>query len=200
VSTALKHFLEQTATRELPNFETWFPPCFDWHRLCADVPTMAEKSGTPLPPEEGDEHELESMARSFFKAGHLFTLIVLAAGSAEEGDPERLADHVTDPPSDEEEDAFEALVEQNLQPAERMLAGEEVACGEDGARAVALVGATWPAVEQVFLADPSRMLERAGPAAGLLGGIARLGALLAAFRWLAAEATEEEWPRLGLSE
>ena len=200
MSTALKHFLEQTAQQKLPTFEQWFPPCFDWQRLSADVPAMAEASGTPLPAEEGDEHELESMARSFFKAGHLFTLIVLAAGSAEEGDPERLADHVTDSPSEEEEEAFEALVERHLHPAERLLAGEEADCEEEGARAVALVGATWPAVEQVFLADPSRMLERAGPAAGILGGIARLGALLAAFRWLAAEATEDDWPRLGVPE
>lgn len=199
MSSTLQHFLEQAAAQRLPDFEVWFPPCFDWARLCGDVPRMTERAGVALPPEEGDEHDLERMARALFKAGHLFTLAVLAAGSGAEADPDRLLAAVTRAPDEEEEEAFEALVGANLAEAEALLGGEgaDRPHGEDVARAVALVAATWPAVEHLLQADPSRLLERAGPAAGVLAGLARLGALLAAFRWLAAEAVDEDWPRLG---
>ncbi len=198
MSTALKHFLEQAARVKLPRFETWFPGCFDWARFCADVPRMAARAGVALPPDEGDEHELEQRARTLFKAGHLFTLAVLAAGTGSLQDPDVLLERLTTPPDEDEEEAFEAMVGANLEGGERLLAGEGegLPAAEGVARPVALVSATWPAVEHLLESDPSRMLERAGPAAGVLAGVARLGALLAAFRWLAVEAVDEGWPRL----
>jgi len=200
MNTALKHFLERAAGDKLPRFEAWFPPCFDWERLCCDVPRMAEKAGTKLPEEAGDERDLESMARSLFKAGHLFTLAVLAAGSAAEADPHEIFEQLTSAPSDEEEAVFEELLAGNLEAAESILSGE-TAVGppdEDAEHAAALVGATWPAVEHLLVSDPARMFERAGPAAVVLASMARLGALLAAFRWLAAERTSASWPELAV--
>lgn len=197
MSSSLKHFLEHAAGANLPTFEAWFPACFDWARLCGDVPRMARAAGLPLA--EDDDIELERMARALFKAGHLFTLAVLAAGSSAERDPEMLLEALTSPPEDEEEERFEALVGESLQEAEALLGGEgaDHAHGPEVARPVALVSASWPAVEHLLQSDPSKLLERAGPASGLLSGIARLGALLAAFRWLAAEAIHDDWPRLG---
>jgi len=198
MNTALKHFLERAAGDKLPRFEAWFPPCFDWGRLCGDVPRMAEKSGASLPEEEGDERELENMARSLFKAGHLFTLAVLAAGSAAEADPHEIFEQLTSAPSDEEEAVFEELLAGSLEAAESILSGEggDGPQDEEAERAAALVGATWPAVEHLLVNDPSRMFERAGEAAVVLASMARLGALLAAFRWLAAERTSASWPDL----
>ena len=198
MNTALKHFLERTSSDKIPLFDAWFPPCFDWERLCGDVPRMAAQSGASLPAEAGDERDLASMARSLFQAGHLFTLAVLAAGSAAEADPHEIFEQLTSAPSDEEEAVFEELLAGHLEAAESLLSGEAIdgPPDEETERAAALVGATWPAVEHLLVNDPSRMFERAGEAAVVLASMSRLGALLAAFRWLSAERTSATWPEL----
>lgn len=196
MSSALKHFLEHTAAEDLPRFQDWFPPCFDWRRLCRDVPVMAERAGLQIPTEVGDEHEIEQMAQAVFSAAHLFTLAVLAAGSGDD-DPRALLDHLTRPPSEEEEEMFEALVAENLQAVDMTLGGEEAEGGDPEVvpRALGLVEVSWPAVEHLLMSDEAKIFERAGPIAAVLGALCRVAAALAAFRWLAAEAHEPEWPR-----
>ena len=198
MSHALEHYLERAAQVHLASFETWFPSTFDWLRLCADVPDMARQLGHP-PPEEGDR-ALEDMARVVFRGAHLFALAVLGAAAQGASDPDETLERLAARPGDEEEEAFGDLVGCCLHVVEDHVFAEAAApeASDRVDRAADLVRAVWPAVTHILGADDSRMFERAGEAADVLWGIARVGAVLAAFRWMAAEAHAEDWPDLPL--
>lgn len=198
MSHALEHYLERAAQVHLPSFETWFPSTFDWLRLCADVPDMARQLGHPSP-EEGDR-ALEDMARVVFRGAHLFALAVLGAAAQGGSDPDETLERLASPCSDEEEEAFGDLVGCCLRVVEDHVFAEAVApeASDRVDRASDLVRAIWPAVTHILAADDSRIFERAGEAADVLWGVARVGAVLAAFRWMAAEDHAADWPDLPL--
>lgn len=199
MSHALEHYLERAVHVHLPSFDAWFPSPFDWSRLCADVPDMARRLGHP-PPEEG-EQVLEDMARTVFQGSHLFALAVLGAAAQGSSDPDLLLDHLASPCSEEEEAAFGDLVGCCLRVVEDHVFAEAPEAPETSdrvERASDLVRAVWPAVTHILAADDSRIFERAGDSADVLWGVARVGAVLAAFRWMAAEACAEGWPELEL--
>lgn len=198
MSRALEHYLERAAQVHLASFEVWFPATFDWGRLCADVPDMAHSLGHPSP-EEGDR-ALEDMARVVFQGSHLFALAVLGAAAQGTDDPDVLLERLASPCGEEEEEAFADLVGCCLRVVEDHVFAEAEApeASERVDRASDLVRAVWPAVTHILAADDSRMFERAGEAADVLWGIARVGVVLAAFRWMAAEACAEGWPELVL--
>lgn len=198
MSHALEHYLERAAQVHLPSFETWFPTTFDWAHLCADVPDMAEKLGHP-PLEDGDR-ALEDMARVVFRGAHVFSLAVLGAAAQGVADPDLLLERLASPCGDEEEEAFADLVGCCLRIVEDRVFAETPApeSSERVDRAADLVRAVWPAVTHILAADDSRIFERAGPAADVLWGVARVGVILAAFRWMAAEAHAADWPEIPL--
>ena len=198
MSHALEHYLERAAQVHLASFETWFPSTFDWARLCADVPDMARQLGH-APPEEGDR-ALEDMARVVFRGAHLFALAVLGAAAQGSSDPDETLERLAASPGDEEEEAFGDLVGCCLRVVEDHVFAEAAApeASDRVDRAADLVRAVWPAVTHILSADDSRIFERAGEDSDVLWGVARVGAVLAAFRWMAAEAHAEDWPDLPL--
>lgn len=201
MSRALEHYLERAAQVHLTAFEAWFPTTFDWARLCADVPVMARRLGHPAASPE-DERALEEMAAVVFRGSHLFALAVLGAATQDASDPEELLERLATPPDEDEEEAFADLVGCCLRPVEELVFSE----GDGGEpservdRAAALVRAVWPAVTHILSADDSRIFERAGASADVLWGVARVGVVLAAFRWMAAAACSSDWPDLPLDD
>ena len=196
MSQALEHYLQHAASVYVPRFDAWFPTTFDWERLCADVPDMARRLGTALPEHE-DERDLVAAAQVVFRAGHLCGLALLAAVAEGTADPSELLERAAQAPGEDEEQYFDELVGTCLGPIETQLGGESVP-GEDAPdgveRGILLYGAVWPAVSRVLAADESRVFERAGEAAGVLWGVARVGVVLAALRWMAVGAYDLDWP------
>ena len=201
MGTALKHFLERAAGDHLGSFDLWFPGCFDWRALCADVPAMLEASGLPVPATEGDTTDLVTTAGAVFRAGHLFTLVVLAAAAEGQRDPQEVLDHLTGRLDEDEEAHFEESAATVLGDVEELLLeGDDAAAGAVAHRAADLVRASWPAVEHLLGSDEGRLFERSGEAASILWSVARVGAILAALRWIAADALVEDWPALALDD
>jgi len=162
------------------------------------VPEMARKLGHP-PLEEGDR-ALEDMARVVFRGAHLFALAVMGAAAQGTSDPDETLERLASPCGEEEEEAFGDLVGCCLRVVEDHVFAESVApeASDRVDRASDLVRAVWPAVTHILSADDSRIFERAGGAADVLWGVARVGAVLAAFRWMAAETHAAGWPELPL--
>jgi len=198
MSHALEHYLERAAQVHLASFESWFPTTFDWARLCADVPVMSRRLGHDAP-EEGDR-ALEDMARMVFRGAHLFALAVLGAAAQGDEDPDLLLQRLASPCGDEEEEAFGDLVGCCLRVVEDQVFAETTPpeTSDRVERASNLVRAVWPAVTHILAADDSRIFERAEEAADVLWGVARVGTILAAFRWMAAEAHAADWPEIPL--
>lgn len=196
MSSPLQHFLEHAATRHLPRFDAWFPSTFDWVRLCADVPEMAFPSDRPRSGAKLEGQELEDAARVVFRGAHLLALAVFSARAEGTGDPAQLMDRLATAPDEEEEDAFDDLVEGYLDLVEERVAAEgdapPASPGVD--RAVALFEAVWPPVCHALATDEGRIFEQAGTAADLLWGVARVGAILAVFRWMAMAQQDDAWP------
>ena len=93
MSAALRHFVEQAIGTRLDDFEDWFPPVFDWRALCADVPEMVAKiSQDWIDADDAEISEgLRRRAQDYFRHGHLATLAVLVAKTADEEDPESVS-------------------------------------------------------------------------------------------------------------
>ncbi|MHC5009872.1 MAG: hypothetical protein ACYTG6_02855 [Planctomycetota bacterium] len=192
MAAAFEHFIENAEARYLASFDSWFPGCFDYERLCADVPDLALRSGRALPeaPGETAERLLEEQARGVFRTAHLYTLAALCAGAdIDEGDPDEILDGLTSSTmDDEEEEKFTELVLGSLTHVEEALEGEHTV-EEDEARAVGYVGAAWPILQDLLRGDDGGPFAHAGACEDLLWGVARVGAVLAAFRWIAAGVT-----------
>ena len=199
MSRALEHYLEHAAHVHLKSFDTWFPTTFDWARLCADVPDMARRLGH-VAAEGEDDRDLEENAAVVFRGAHLFALAVLGAATRGAADPDTLLDRLASRCGDEEEETFADLVGCCLRPVEDLVFADEQKpeASPRVDRAADLVRAVWPAVTHILAADDSRIFERAGESADILWGVARMGAVLAAFRWMAAEEHAEDWPDLSL--
>jgi hypothetical protein len=193
VTAALRHFLERAAERHGDDFEDWFPGAFDWEALCDDAPAMAERLGRVVGGDEADEALVE-FAGAVFRAAHLAALSVLSCEA--DGDPETTLDRLARPLDDEEEETFERLARETLGPLEEAMADEEEPeLDPEAATALALASLAWESSEPL-LAEGIRAAAASGEEERVLVGIARLAEILAAFRWLAAAAANEDWPQI----
>jgi hypothetical protein len=200
VSGALRRFLERAAELHLSRFESCFPGGFDWEALCADVPAVAEQTGRPLPEQPGEEPSavLEDTARGVFRGVWLATLGLLTLLTEGDDDPESLLEHVAGtPPEEDEETAYQALLAEPLEDVEALLLGDRVdGPSEVAERAAALADRVWPTLEALLVEDEDGPLAEGARSADLLWGVARVAAILAVYRWMAAEQAAPRWPRL----
>jgi hypothetical protein len=195
-ATALRHFVEEALGRHADEFDEWFPECFHWRALCADAAQMTAKLlERPYDPDELEAHEaIRSQASKVFRFAHVTALAVLAAGSAEDADPVDAIDALIDEPDEGEDAYYRGLVTEVMGPLEATIAGDDPELDERGEASYALICATWPAVEEYIQEDgilgeetqplPGESEEEREAARTVLGGIALIGAILAAFRWL----------------
>lgn len=202
-------FVERALDRQGERVEQSFPAPFDWRALCSDAPAMARRlSAGSL--EEGDalsdeddlvpELDLVETAEQTFLHAYLGGLAGLALTSEDDRDPESVLEQLLAPLDDEGEARFEELAGQGLTAVERSLAGQGIALDEDSAEgtAVMLTDVAWPSVEvaleRLVPFDPARDLELPHPVRQVLSGVARIAAILAAFRWLAGDAPAQGTP------
>jgi hypothetical protein len=197
VSAALRHFLERAVELHGGTFEDWFPECFDWEALCEDAPPLAQRLGAP-PREPDGEDRLRAAAAAAFQASHLAALAVLCAATEDGGDPAVLLDRLTRRLDEDEEEEVARLADERLGAIEEALGeGEGAAVPEDAEDALALARLAWAPV-LAHLADALRDAgEGSEEEAAVLVGVARVGAILAAFRWRAAQVVNEDWPAVG---
>jgi hypothetical protein len=201
----LRHVVENAWARRGDDFAGWFPAVFDWRALCADAPTMARRlaqgDGDAADRDEpGDlddevalapEIDLVETAEDVFAHAYVGALVGIAVLVDDERDPDLLVERLAEPLDEEEEPRFEALAAQCLEPAERVLAGQVEAPDEQRAEAAAalLVEGAWPGVETALEGLPGFGGEDGAevpePVSRVLAGVARVAAILAAFRWLA---------------
>lgn len=195
-ATALRHFVEEAIGRHADEFDDWFPSSFHWRGLCADAAKMTAKLlERPYDPDDLEANEtIRSRASQVFRFAHVTALAVLAAGSSEDGDPVDTLDALLDEPDEGEEAYYRSLVAEVTGPLEATLAGDEAELDERGESSYALICAAWPAVEAYIQEDgvlgeetqplPGETEEERDALRSVLEGIALLGAILAAFRWL----------------
>ncbi len=188
VAPALLHWVEEAVDRRGDGLYAAFPGCFDGERLCGDAAELA-RGVDPAAVDEADHaaaSQLSAEARKVLRLAYVSTLAVLAAMLHVEGDPDAALESL-EQLAEEEEDEFEELVGDTLEPLERALAGQETPArrGATG-RAWLLVATAAPALELII----SRAGISADPVGGQAGrtvlwGVARVGLVLAALRWLA---------------
>lgn len=196
----LRSFVARALERHGESVESAFPAPFDWRALCADAPTLARRlargsvEDEPPADDDGDlapELDLVEAAEGTFLRAYLGGLSGLALLSDDERDPEALLEALLAPLSDEAEARFEALAGERLGSVERALAGQGEALEESTPEGTAatLTEASWPCVEAALTGltafDPEREGELPHAVRQVLGGVARIAAVLAAFRWLA---------------
>jgi hypothetical protein len=202
----LRHVVENAWARRGDDFAAWFPAVFDWQSLCADAPSMARRvsrgetgDAGESDHEDGDQDEgglvpeldLVEVAEDVFAHAYVGALVGIALVVDDERDPDLLVERLAEPLSEEEEPRFEALTAKCLEPTERVLAGQVEAPDERNAEAAAalLVEGAWPGVETALEGLPG-FGDDDGPelpdeVRQVLAGVARVAAILAAFRWLA---------------
>jgi hypothetical protein len=194
-STALRHLVERAAATHGERFPEWFPESFEWADLCRDAPAMADRLGRRERSEEADRR-IESLAAAVFRAAYLAGLSVLAARAESEEDPETIVGRLARPLDEEEQEVFTRLAEGELAGVESAL-GDETEAPElspDGVEGLRLVGVAWPPTAALVGEAVGTAAAAGGPEARVLGGIARVATILAAFRWLAADRANEGWP------
>jgi hypothetical protein len=199
----LRHVVENAWARRGDDFAAWFPAVFDWQSLCADAPSMArrvargEPGEAPEPDDDPDEGglvpelDLVELAEDVFAHAYVGALVGIALVVDDERDPDLLVERLAEPLSEEEEPRFEALAARCLESTERVLAGRVEAPDERNAEAAAalLVEGAWPGVETALEGLPGFGADD-GPelpdgVRQVFAGVARVAAILAAFRWLA---------------
>lgn len=198
----LRHAVEYAWARRGDDFAGWFPRVFDWQALCSDAPAMAQRVAAGGSEDEsrsdGDdgsglvpELDLVETAEDVFAHAYLGALVGIALIVDDERDPDLLVERMARPLGEEEEPRFEALAARSLEGAERVLAGQIEAPDENSAEAAAalLVEGAWPGVETALEGLPGFGDEDAPEVPDavrqVLAGVARVAAILAAFRWLA---------------
>jgi hypothetical protein len=197
----VRTFVERVLERHGEEFEAIFPAPFDWHALAADAPAMARRLAAgsageeDLLGEEGDlapELDLVEASEQVFVNAYLGGLAGIALAIDDERDPESILDGLVRPLDDAEEERFEALAGASLGPVERALAGQGDTPDDASAEgaALVLVDTAWPSVEVALESlepfAPDREAELPHAVRQVLAGLARVAAILAAFRWLAA--------------
>lgn len=196
----VRHVVERALERHAEGFEGWFPAPFDWRSLCADAPQMALKLERREPAQDPEadaalvpELDLVEAAEQVFAHAYLGALAGIALTSDDERDPDLLVERLLDPLDDEAEERFEALATGSLGRVERALAGQGETLDEESVEAAAhtLVEAAWPGVEVSLESlapfDPERDVDLPHGVRQVLSGLARLAAILAAFRWLSQD-------------
>lgn len=200
---ALRHFVERALGVLAPAFEDGFPRCFDWWRLCRDTPAIVERAGGGSV--DADDRTwsagVQQRAESVFRFAHVAALALHCAGHLDDVDPEAALDRFLAEPEDEEEDRFEVLVEQVLSPLEESLLDDGVRLDERGELARSLLDSAWPHVQGMLVdvpgLDDAEALDEEGRDEEGEGGpreeewtvlvaLARVAAILATFRWMAA--------------
>ncbi len=200
VPAAVRHWIEDAEAAYGPSFEAWFPPAFDWRALCEDAPRFAEELGEAWKPETepAAKARLEDLAAAAFRGGYVAAVALLAAYDASR-DPDQALDRLTQPLSDEETEAFEAGVAEDLASAEELIAGETpAALPTNAARAAAeMLKPALPAIRDVLaggLRSAARVLASLGaggtPSARVLTGVVNVAVALAGLRYLAAAAAD----------
>jgi len=197
--STLRNVVEHALTRHLDGFGEWFPDGFDWQQLCNDAPEMVRRlvvgdlEEEDALGEEGDlapELDLVESAEQTFAAAYVGALAAIALAVEDERDPDLLVERLAAPVSDAEEARFTELAAESLGVVERSLAGQGHALDEESAEGLAatLTDAAWPgvdvALERVPVFDPESEIELPPAVRQVLGGVARVAAILAAFRWL----------------
>lgn len=195
----LRHVVENALSKHLDGFGAWFPSGFDWQHLCSDAPEMARRLTTgsleeeEALGEEGDlapELDLVEVAEQTFASAYVGALAGIALAVDDARDPDLLVERLTAPLADGEEERFDELASNSLGSVERSLAGQGEPFDEDSVEGLAttLTDAAWPgvevALERVDAFDPERDTEPPPAVRRVLGGVARIAAILAAFRWL----------------
>ena len=190
-TAALRHFVEHALGTYADNLTDWFPGCFHWAGLCADVPRMvAAAEGVDRPDDDpGGEAELEDRAERVFGHAYVTGLAVLSTAGGEDSDPEETLEFLTEFPDEGEEDYFEALVLEVLGPLEERLAGREVALDTRGDQALQLVEMSWSLVQPLLeegglRGEAAEDDPHAEAAQSVLLSVAFVAAILAALRWL----------------
>jgi hypothetical protein len=195
-AAALRHLVERAAEVHGGGFPDWFPDTFEWADLCRDAPAMADRLGRTESSAEADRR-LESLAEAVFRAAYLSGLSVLSARSETPEDPETIIGRLARRLDEEEEEVFTRLAEGDLAAVESALGDEgeeDAALTPDGREALRLVGVAWPPTADLVGEAVGSAATPGGPEARVLGGIARVAAILASFRWLAADRANEGWP------
>ena len=200
----LRHVVEHALEKHLDGFGGWFPAAFDWQQLCSDTPELARRLALGRSDEDdldpdGDvldevtpELDLVEAAEATFATAYVGALAGIALAVEDERDPDLLIARLAVPLEEGEEAPFEALAERSLAAVERSLAGQGEALDEDSPEGLSasLAEAAWPgvevALEHVTVFDPEQGPELPSPVKQVLGGVARVAAILAAFRWIAA--------------
>lgn len=211
-ATTLRHVVEHALGRHLDGFAGWFPAGFDWQQLCSDTPAMLRRLLEDEPPErdpddpdaglddgadEDDalglppEVDLVEASEGTFAAAYMGALAGIALAVEDERDPDLLVERMAQPLDEDEEPRFAEAVGEALALVESALAGRGETPDEEtlAGLCVTLVEAAWPGVD-VALGSVPALGEEQGlppPARQVLGGVARVAAILAAFRWLALD-------------
>lgn len=193
----LRHVVEHALNKHLDGFGAWFPSGFDWQTLCSDAPEMARRLVTGGLEEEAGEDgdlapelDLVEVAEEAFAFAYVGALASIALAVEDARDPDLLVERLTAPPSEAEEERFAELAADSLGSVERALAGQGEPLDEESVEGLAftLTDAAWPgvevALEGVEAFDPDRDVELPPSVKRVLGGVARVAAILAAFRWL----------------
>lgn|GEM_PF-5595411 len=195
----LRHVVENALVKHLDGFGAWFPAGFDWQHLCSDAPEMARRLTTgsleeeQALGEEGDlapELDLVEIAEQTFAFAYVGALAGIALAVEDARDPDLLVERLTAPLAESEEERFDELASNSLGSVERSLAGQGEPFDEDSLEGLAttLTDAAWPgvevALEGVDAFNPESETEPPPAVRRVLGGVARVAAILAAFRWL----------------
>jgi hypothetical protein len=195
----VRTFVERALERHGEDFDAFFPAPFDWHALATDAPSMARRLAVGTLEEEdtlgeeGDlvpEMDLVEAAEQVFVNAYLGGLAGLALATDDERDPESILDGLVAPLDDAEEERFEAFAADSLATVERALAGQGDTPDDSSPEGAALilVDAAWPSVEvaleRLTPFSPDRETELPSAVRQVFAGIARVAAILAAFRWL----------------
>ncbi|MFM8385916.1 MAG: hypothetical protein ACKOCB_03700 [Planctomycetia bacterium] len=138
-----------------------------------------------------DDVDLVEASEGAFAAAYIGALAGLALVVDDERDPDLLLEALVQPLAEDEEPRFDEAVAGSLGPVEGALAGREEAPDEDSlaGMAVTLVESAWPGVDVALGSVPVLASEEglSAEARQVLGGVARVAAILAAFRWLALD-------------
>ena len=197
---ALRHFVERALGVHAPIFELGFPGAFDWAGLVRDAPAMVERTGGGSP--DGSERSwsksVQERAEAVFRFAHTATLAILCATELDdvdpaldpEADPELALDRFSRLPEDDEELRFEALVSELMGPLEENLLDDSSPLDDRGLSARERLDRVWPHVDAMLVELEARRGTDEEAAQdevwGVLVALARVAAILATFRWMAA--------------
>ncbi len=113
---ALRHFLEHALEAHAPGVSDALPACYDWQRLCRDVPAMVERvsKGRFEAADRADAKHVQALADIVFRTAYVVAIAVLCAADEDTPDPEGTLADLGQPPDEEVECRFDRLVAVDL--------------------------------------------------------------------------------------